>query len=98
DLRGVLHQGMVGQSAAEAVLGLMEAKSDAPVAGPERLELDRISASIEFDHVRFSYPGRVQAALDEVSFAVEPGERIGIVGPSGAGKSSIVRLLLRLYD
>src|SRR5690606_9178312 len=41
DLRGVLHQGMVGQSAAEAVLGLMEAKSDAPVAGPERLELDR---------------------------------------------------------
>jgi ATP-binding cassette subfamily C protein CydCD len=98
DLRGVLHQGMVGQSAAEAVLGLLDAKSDAPVAGPERLALDRTRASIELDEVRFSYPGRAQPALDAVSFAVAPGERIGIVGPSGAGKSSIVRLLLRLYD
>jgi ATP-binding cassette subfamily C protein CydCD len=98
DLRGVLHQGMVGQSAAEAVLGLMEAKSDAPAAGPERFALDRASASIELEHVRFAYPGRPQAALADVSFSVAPGERIGIVGPSGAGKSSIVRLLLRLYD
>ncbi len=98
DLRGVLHQGMVGQSAAEAVLGLLDAKSDAPAAGPERFELDRDRASIELDQVRFSYPGRAQPALDGVSFLVRPGERIGIVGASGAGKSSIVRLLLRLYD
>ena len=98
DLRGVLHQGMVGQSAAEAVLSLLEAKSDAPAAGPERFDLDRARASIELDEVGFSYPGRVRPALDGVSFLVTPGERIGIVGPSGAGKSSIVRLLLRLYD
>ena len=98
DLRAVLHQGMVGQSAAEAVLGLLEAKSDAPAAGPERFALERSQASIELESVRFAYPGRAQNALDIVSFAVVPGERIGIVGPSGAGKSSIVRLLLRLYD
>ncbi|MPZ45865.1 MAG: ATP-binding cassette domain-containing protein [Betaproteobacteria bacterium] len=98
DLRAVLHQGMVGQSAAEAVLDLLGAKSDAPVAGPERFELARAHASIELDHVGFAYPGRARPALDGISFSVTAGERIGIVGPSGAGKSSIVRLLLRLYD
>ncbi len=98
DLRAVLHQGMVGQSAAEAVLGLLGAKSGAPAAGPRRFELDRSQASIELDRVCFAYPERAQSALEAVSFAVAPGERIGIVGPSGAGKSSIVRLLLRLYD
>jgi ATP-binding cassette subfamily C protein CydCD len=98
DLRSVLHQGMVGQSAAAGVLGLLEARSDAPVPGAEPCTLDRAQASIELDAVRFAYPGRSQQALDDLSFTVTPGERIGIVGPSGAGKSSIVRLLLRLYD
>jgi ATP-binding cassette, subfamily B, bacterial len=98
DLRTVLHQGMVGQSAAQGVLGLLAAKSDAPPAGPERFGLDRAQASIELDRVGFAYPGRSQPALDALTFTVAPGERIGIVGPSGAGKSSIVRLLLRLYD
>ena len=76
DLRTVLHQGMVGQSAAEGVLSLLAAKTDAPAAGPHRLSLERTNASIEFDAVRFAYPERTQAALDDITFSITPGERI----------------------
>ena len=58
------------------------------------MSLDRIGR-IEFDHVSFAYnPGT--PVLRDVSFAIEPGEAVGVVGPSGAGKSTLVQLLLRL--
>jgi ATP-binding cassette subfamily B protein len=54
---------------------------------------------VSFDHVSFAYPVRPGAlALNDVSFAVKPGEKIAIVGPSGAGKSTIFHLILRFYD
>ena len=45
----------------------------------------------------FAYSGD-NFVLRDVSFAVEPGERVGIVGATGAGKSTIINLLLRFYD
>ena len=54
---------------------------------------------IEFDDVRFSYPGRPKLpTLNGVSFRVNPGETVAVVGPSGAGKSTIFNLLLRFFD
>ena len=97
DLRTVLHQGMVGQSAATGVLGLLNAEETAP-RGAIKLQMDGKQTSIAFEQVQFAYPGVRNAALEELSFKLAPGERVGIVGPSGAGKSSIVRLLLRFYD
>jgi subfamily B ATP-binding cassette protein HlyB/CyaB len=59
-----------------------------------RPELD---GGIEFDRVTFRYPGAATAALQEVSFRIEPGMIIGIVGRSGSGKTTLTRLMQGLY-
>jgi ATP-binding cassette subfamily B multidrug efflux pump len=51
---------------------------------------------LAFHHVWFKYND--DWVLRDVSFTVEPGERIGIVGATGAGKTTIINLLLRFYD
>lgn len=53
---------------------------------------------IEFRNVTFTYPGRTEPALDDVSFSIELGETVALVGKNGAGKTTIVKLLGRLYD
>jgi len=98
DLRTVLHQGMNGQAAAAGILGLLQTPENAPAAPAKPIAPSHLRPRIEFQDVRFAYPGGRRAAHRGLSFTVEPGEHVGIVGPSGSGKSSVVRLLLRLYD
>ncbi|AIQ53795.1 ABC transporter ATP-binding protein [Paenibacillus sp. FSL R7-0331] len=57
-----------------------------------------IQGKIEFDKVSFSYPESDIAALEDVSFKVEPGQRVAILGATGSGKSSLVGLIPRLYE
>ncbi|MGN0933552.1 ABC transporter transmembrane domain-containing protein [Falsigemmobacter intermedius] len=65
-----------------------------PVALPADLK-----GEIRFEGVGFRYPSRPdQAALEDVSLTVKPGETVALVGPSGAGKTTILQLLLRFYD
>ena len=97
ELRELLHQGMIGQSAAHGIVQVLEA---APVVEPN-LEAPRagsMSASLRFEDVEFTYPGGRRAAHRRLDFAVAEGERVGFVGASGAGKTTIVRLLMRFYD
>jgi ATP-binding cassette subfamily C protein CydCD len=96
DLRGVLHQGMIGQSAADRINTLLDARSDAPAGGQPWVE--GLQTGIAFENVAFAYPGRRTEAHAGLSFAVAAGETVGVVGPSGAGKSTILRLLLRQHD
>jgi len=63
-----------------------------PVTLPQR-----VAGKLEFRNVTFGYePGNT--ILQDVSFTVEPGEKLAIVGPTGAGKSTLIRLLGRFYD
>jgi ATP-binding cassette subfamily C protein CydCD len=97
ELRAVLHQGMVGMSAAQGVYRILDERP--LVAERETGGAPPPSApSIEFDGVRFHYPGTRRTVHDGLSFRVAAGERVALVGASGGGKSSIVRLLLRFYD
>lgn len=63
---------------------------------PNAQRLTSFSGEVAFQDVKLSYDGQ-RNALDGVSFAVKPGEYIGVVGSSGAGKSSLANLIVRLY-
>lgn len=64
---------------------------------PDAIALDTVYGHIRFDRVSFAYTSE-RPILQDVSFEVLPGQRVGIVGPSGTGKTTILNLMLRLYD
>jgi ATP-binding cassette, subfamily B, multidrug efflux pump len=64
---------------------------------PGALTLAFKAGEVRFDDVHFGY-GRPKGALNGLTLAIRPGEKVGIVGRSGAGKSTLVALMLRLHD
>lgn len=64
-------------------------------ASPQKL--DRCIGRIEIKNLWFAY-NEDDWVLKDVSFTVEPGQKVAIVGATGAGKSSLVSLLYRFYD
>jgi ATP-binding cassette subfamily B protein len=68
------------------------------IAAPQHAQAASVQeGSIEFRNVTFSY-NPDEAVLRDVSFTVQPGEKIAVVGATGAGKTTIIALLSRFYD
>lgn len=65
---------------------------DSPGAAP--LPVDA-PASVAFESVTYSYPGRGRPAVSNLSIEIKAGETVAVVGRSGAGKTTLVNLLLR---
>lgn len=84
---------------AERVFALLDEPAESPGGGAAPPATGRV----EFAGVWFSYQERGDGGgpdwvLRDVSFTLEPGQRIGVVGPTGAGKSTLVGLILGLYQ
>jgi ATP-binding cassette subfamily C protein LapB len=72
-----------------------------PVERPEETAFVRregFRGEIQFEHVKFSYPGEQNEVLRDVSFHIKPGEHVAIIGRVGSGKSTINRLIMGLYQ
>ncbi|MCV2355848.1 ATP-binding cassette domain-containing protein [Paucibacter sp. B2R-40] len=86
--------------ATERLMELLASRSPvAEPASPQALPAMPGGSALRLEHVNFNYPSRPnQAALQDFSLSIRPGETIALVGPSGAGKSTVFQLLLRFYD
>ncbi|GJL94261.1 MAG: ABC transporter [Hyphococcus sp.] len=76
---------------------LMTVKSEVDPAR-DYLVRDQLKGKIEFREVSFTYPDQTDRAIDEVSFTIEPGERVAILGKNGSGKSTIARQITGIYQ
>ena len=83
-------------ASAEKIFTLLDEKP--LLSDPEEpVCLSEVRGRIEFRHVWFAYDGD-DFILKDVSFVIEPGQRVAFVGATGAGKSSILNLIGRYYD
>jgi ATP-binding cassette subfamily B protein len=65
---------------------------------PTAIKTMRVKGEVEFQNVSFQYTAGGRSVLNDISFHIRPGMRVGVVGPSGSGKSTLVNLLTRFYD
>lgn len=59
---------------------------------------EKLPPKIEFKNVSFKYPTADKYVLKDLSFVINPGEKISLVGENGAGKTTLIKLMARFYD
>jgi ATP-binding cassette, subfamily B, bacterial len=90
DLQGSL-------ASAERTFALLDQTPEV-IEKPNAIPLSRARGALSFQNVSFAYDGENNPVLQNVSFEVGPGTRVGIAGATGAGKTTLVSLLTRFYD
>ena len=83
---------------ANTALGRIATVMEAPVLEITDNPEEPKDNSIEFKDVSFTYEGADVAAINHVSFKVEPGQTVALVGPSGGGKTTAASLIPRFWD
>jgi ATP-binding cassette subfamily B protein len=83
-------------ASAERVFKLIDTKP--AFSDPEKpVEYGECSGAVSFQNVTFAYVGN-DTVIKDVSFDIQPGEKVAVVGATGAGKTTIASLLMRFYD
>jgi len=92
----IVQRGRAALQRLDHIFSIVPAIADPANAAPVR----PVRGRVEFRNVSFAYPSRDNGhpAVANVSFTIEPGQKLAIVGRTGAGKSSLVQLLPRLFD
>ena len=84
-----------GIAAAESIFEILDAK---PETDNGTVELDSVQGGFEFKDINFQYSADGRMILQDINFAVKPGETIALVGSSGSGKTTLVSLIARFYN
>jgi subfamily B ATP-binding cassette protein MsbA len=92
NINATLQRGVAG---ADSLFRIMD-EGDETDTGT--IDAGRLSGTVEFRNVTFSYNAKNDAVLNRISLSVPAGQTLAVVGHSGSGKSTLVSLLLRFYD
>ena len=64
----------------------------------DAVDLENVKGKIEIKNVSFKYNNNNENVLNNISFTINPGQKIALVGPSGGGKTTLCNLIPRFYD
>ena len=95
----ILPQYYAATASIDRVVEVLETKTT--LAYPEQSDHRISEGKVIFDHVGLDYDGDDGAhdpVLQDISFAIEPGQMVAILGATGSGKTSLINLIPRLYD
>ena len=82
----------------ERIMNFLDQPEESTEKGKNaRLEPEKCSGHVQFEHVQFSYTKK-KPLIRDFSLEAKPGQTIAIVGATGAGKTTIINLLMRFYD